>query len=220
MAILLLADAHCDGPPPAGGEQDAHEFAELGTHTELFGPGGPRQRQDIAVTPSMEGSSTGAGRMPPPPWPDRAVAAAAVKLFEARGGLIDHASLPSVFSPSPSPQYRNLLAALGGPYRLRIACAHADCSGPLGWWRLEPSKGIAVVDDRPSRPADRNQNARPFTAAARDGKGYRSGPNTHDADGTYTATCSRCHHKKQLGPSYRTRLFLTALRDHQDTVYA
>lgn len=120
----------------------------------------------------------------------------------------------------PTDALRVVLDQLEGPYVLRVECEHFHCRGPLGRWTLDPGLGIAVVDDRPARPEDRSSAPRPFTAAAQAGKGYRRGPNTSDANGTYTATCKKCGRKKQLGEVFRTKLFFQALHDHQTVVLA
>lgn len=158
-------------------------------------------------------------RRPPPPWPDPALVRAALELFAKGAGLGEHATLPAIFAPQPTPAYHDILQQIGGSFWLAVQCQRQSCRGRLGWWRLDTSKGVAVVDDRPTRPADRvGEAARPYTAAARDHKGYRTGPNTHDADGTYTAECSKCHRRVQLGTTYRSRLFLQALYDHQSVI--
>lgn len=198
---------------PAGGKQVAHEFVELG----LRG-GCHSTRTCLRHYKHMSGPVASRKRQPPPPWPSRAVTSAAVDLFTIGEALTEHATLPEVFAPQPTPAYRELLQQLGASFWLRLQCQREHCGGRLGWWRFDTSAGIAVVDDRPTRPVDRVSAARPFTAAARDHKGYRTGPNTHDAGGTYTAECSKCHRRVPLGTTYRSRLFLQALHDHRNVI--
>src|SRR3954468_22847830 len=121
------------------------------------------------MSPERSQRGQASRREAPPPWPDADTIAAAVTLFDAGLGLVEHQTQPRMFAPSPSEEYRELLLALEGPYRLRVRCGRpigdSLCNGPLGWWRMEYGAGVANVHFVPSRPEDRNKAPRPWTAA-------------------------------------------------------
>lgn len=157
-------------------------------------------------------------RPAPPPWPDREVVAEALRLVRDNSALVQAPGIGLV-AAALTPEYRQLLPTLGGPYVLRVVCGHRGCRGTLGSWRMDPGKGIAVIHEYPSRPEDRTV-PRPYTAAADKGVGYRTGSTTPDGDGTHTSECSKCHHRHDFGVTFRTRLFLAALLDRHTSIYA
>lgn len=155
----------------------------------------------------------------PPPWPDQRALKDALALFKAGLALVE-APNPTLAAPRPTPALRELMDQIHGYYVLRVECDSNHCRGPLGRWQLNTLTGIAVEWYRPNRLEDRTSAPRPSTAAASLNKGHRSGYATHDADGTYTARCSKCGRKLGFGVEYRTRLFLQALHDHQQVILA
>jgi hypothetical protein len=161
-----------------------------------------------------------AGPLVPPPWPARDLVALALDLLNSGDAMVvpEQESQRDMIARWVSEEFKEALSALGGPYILPVRCRRRGCPGTLGRLLLDPGRGMAIVYDEPLRPKDRDV-PRPWTKATVDGKGYREGPTTADANGTFSARCRICGREVQLGPESRTAGFLEALFDRRDAVF-
>lgn len=162
------------------------------------------------------GGGAAAKPVSPPPWPDGQLVQQALGLLTSGEALALplHPIQQEIVARLVSPKFKAVLYELGGPYVIRVNCNRRGCSGTFGRWVLNPGAGIATVYDEPRRPEDRSE-PRPWTKAAAEGKGYRQGPTTADANGSFTFCCSKCRREICLGPEKRTERFLQALKDQR-----
>lgn len=160
-----------------------------------------------------------AGPQVPPPWPEQGLVAAALELLGSGTAMAipQHELQRGMIARWISDDFVESLYALGGPYILPARCRRRGCPGAFGKFLLDPEWGMAIVYDETRRPEERDV-PRPWTKAYMEGKGYRDGPNTADANGTFKARCRKCKREIDLSPEYRTRRFLEALLGRKDAM--